>query len=416
MNLQVRPFKPIAGYKLAAWLLFICCNVVVNVHASSRVALIIGNGDYQSAPLANPVNDAKDMAGTLQELGFEVLMRTNVDRKNMRQVLREFGDKLKRADVGLFYFAGHGIQIKGKNYLVPVKSNVHSADEVEDESIAADAVLRKMETAGNDVNIVILDACRNNPFARSFRNMDNGLARMEGPVGSFIAYATAPGSVASDGPGRNGLYTQHLLKALRQPGLTIEQTFKFVRNGVRADTQGKQTPWESSSLTGEFMFWPDNKTPVATSPMPLPPPPVAALGHLQVVTNVANANVSINDQQTGPVDSRGVLNIPNLPEKQVEVVVSADGYQLHRQKVNLAPGQWKTITIQLQPLTKQLEVITQQDVNSSQKPDSSLSCLKNERVLLQTNVTFQTLKAERRQKSHTPELNAIIANALKKYH
>ncbi len=225
-------------------------------HASAqiRVALVIGNANYKSSPLANPANDATDMTVALRKRGFEVASYTNLDRKGMRQAIRDFGEKLKRSDVGLFYYAGHGIQIKGKNYLVPLSADVSSADEVQDESIDANSILRKMESAGNDVNIVILDACRNNPFARSFRSMGQGLARMEGPVGSFIAYATSPGSVAADGSGRNGVFTQFLLQALNQPVLSIEQTFKSVRNNVKNATNGKQIPWESSSLLGEFFF------------------------------------------------------------------------------------------------------------------------------------------------------------------
>ncbi|MBN2701468.1 MAG: caspase family protein, partial [Methylothermaceae bacterium] len=226
-----------------------------------RTALVLGNGDYRIAPLDNPVNDARDMAATLERLGFEVDLRLNLDRKGMRAAIREFGEKLSQGGVGLFYYAGHGVQIAGRNYLVPLGTEIHAADEVIDEAVDAGLVMRKMESAGNPVNIVILDACRDNPFVRSYRSLERGLAKMEGPLGSLIAYATAPGDTALDGEGRNGVYTKHLLEAMTRPGLPLEQVFKRVRNGVRRQTDGRQIPWEESSLTGDFYFIPpDGKT------------------------------------------------------------------------------------------------------------------------------------------------------------
>ena len=257
-----------------------------------RLALVIGNSQYNGNPLSNPVNDANDMAAQLNVLGFDVMLHTDLDRKQMRHAIREFGERLKNVDVGLFYFAGHGIQLHGRNYLIPVQVDLTAPDEIEDESIDASAVLRKMETAGNDVNIVILDACRNNPFASRFRSIQQGLARMEGPVGSLIAYATAPGQVASDGSGRNGLYTGYLLEALREHNLTIEQTFKRVRNQIRQASKGAQIPWESSSLTGEFIFNSTSLTKLNASNQNLEQvTPPAPKGYLQVITNVENARV-----------------------------------------------------------------------------------------------------------------------------
>ena len=167
---------------------------------------------------------------------------------------REFGEKIRGAAVGLFYYAGHGVQVTGENYLVPVDAKVESEQDVEYECVKAGFALAQMDAARNSMNIVILDACRNNPFARSFRSESKGLAQMDAPSGTLIAYATAPGSVASDGSGRNGLYTQELLKQMRTSGLGIEDVFKRVRISVRAATQQKQTPWESSSLVGDFYF------------------------------------------------------------------------------------------------------------------------------------------------------------------
>lgn len=219
-----------------------------------RVALVIGNGAYKTSPLKNPVNDATDIADELQRFGFKVILRRDASRRDMRQAIREFSRELKRSQVGLFYFAGHGIQIKGGNYLVPVGADIENEADAEDLSIDANYVLRTMEEAQVKVSIVILDACRNNPYARSFRSAGTGLAQMSAATGSLIAFATAPGSVAADGTGRNGLYTQHLLESLRQPNTDILKVFQRVRANVVRDTGGKQTPWESTSLVGDFFF------------------------------------------------------------------------------------------------------------------------------------------------------------------
>jgi len=328
--------------------LILLCYQINGYSAQSRLALVIGNSHYQNSPLVNPVNDATDMAGQLKRLGFEVMLHIDLDRKGMRQVIREFGERLKKVDVGLFYYAGHGIQMNGRNYLVPVRIDLSAPDEVEDESIDAGVVLRKMETAGNDVNIVILDACRNNPFASSYRSIKQGLARMDGPVGSLIAYSTAPGRVASDGRGRNGLYTGFLLQALQQKDLTIEQTFKQVRNQIRQVTNGAQIPWESSSLTGEFIFNPDSNPQLAqaASEPALTP---AAKAYLQVITNVENAHVFVNNIERGVTDQQRVLNIADLKAEPVEVTVELEGYARKKAIVQLTENQWQQNNIQLQP-------------------------------------------------------------------
>ena len=221
-----------------------------------RLALVIGNGAYQASPLTNPVNDARAMADALKATGFTVIRRENASLKDMTLALREFGDRLKHGGVGLFYYAGHGMAVKGRNFLIPVDAQIEREDEIAFNALDADAVLDKMESAGNRLNLVILDACRNNPFARSFRSGSRGLAQMDAPVGTLISFATAPGQVASDGNGKNGLYTQHLLENIKRPGLKIEDLFKTVRVNVRKDSGGKQTPWETSSLEGDFYFVP----------------------------------------------------------------------------------------------------------------------------------------------------------------
>jgi len=224
----------------------------------SRLALVIGNSTYRNAAhLNNPANDATDMVSLLTELGFKVLSGTNLSQREMRNLIREFGQNLKASGgAGLFYFAGHGVQSKGRNYLVPIDADIQSEAEVEDASVDVNLVLNYMEEAENELNIVILDACRNNPFARSYRSGTNGLAELEAPTGTLIAYATAPGRVASDGTGRNGLYTAELLKQMRVPGLSLPDMFMRVRAAVMKQTSKKQVPWESSSLVGSFYLRP----------------------------------------------------------------------------------------------------------------------------------------------------------------
>jgi hypothetical protein len=232
-----------------------------------RIALVIGNEDYKVAPLTNSVNDANDMANMLEKCGFEVTKSINATRSQMRMAIRTFGRKIKKGGVGLFYYAGHGIQVKGQNYMVPIGSNVHFEDEVPDECLLVSSVLRKMDSAENRVNILILDACRNNPFARSFRSTSRGLARVDAPKGSIIAYATAPNSVALDRAGKNGLYTSKLLKHMMTPKLPIELFFKNVRVDVANASGGNQIPWTESSLMGEFFFIVEDKTERAKVPL-----------------------------------------------------------------------------------------------------------------------------------------------------
>ncbi len=219
-----------------------------------RVALVIGNDAYETAPLRNPVNDARAMARVLSQLGFQVTERENLGQKEMKQEILSFGKRLQDGGIGLFYYAGHGMQVNGRNYLIPVGARIEHEKQVEFEGVDMGALLAEMDHARNRMNIVILDACRDNPFARSFRSTAQGLASVNAPSGTLIAYATAPGSVANDGPAAHGIYTGELVKVIQKPGLRIEDVFKQVRSAVREATQGKQVPWESSSLEGDFYF------------------------------------------------------------------------------------------------------------------------------------------------------------------
>lgn len=317
--------------------------------AESRTALVIGNGSYADSPLKNPPNDATDVAQALKTLGFEVLSFTNLDQNAMKKAIREFGAKLRsKGGVGLFYYAGHGVQAKGKNYLIPVGATVNTEEEVEYESVEVGLVLAQMESANNNINIVILDACRNNPFARSFRSADKGLASIDAPSGTLLAYSTAPGSVASDGTGRNGLYTQELLKAIRTDGLSIEDVFKRVRVSVRGSTENRQTPWESSSLTGNFFFTAKTKAapiggdsnaeesaktnsfaPSSAAPVNKPMPPVNKVTlkeiELSFKSNLFDETIqkarTFLETEPDNVDANGYLGVSLLAKKDVDGAV-----------------------------------------------------------------------------------------------
>lgn len=241
------------------------------------MALVIGNGDYTKAnKLKNPTNDATDVGATLRELGWELVggqAWVNLDKETMEQRMAEFGQKLRGGGVGLFYYAGHGMQVAGHNYLVPVDAKIESETDIKYRNVDVDYVLGLMDEAGNGLNFVILDACRNNPFGRSFSRdgkANNGFAKVDAPTGTLIAYATSPDKTAEDGKERNGTYTAALLKQLRVKGLDHLNLFQEVRDTVYDATSGKQIPWESNSTRGRFYF---NPVAVAGRPTPLPVTP-----------------------------------------------------------------------------------------------------------------------------------------------
>jgi formylglycine-generating enzyme required for sulfatase activity len=229
--------------------------------AEPRLALVVGNARYgqEMGQLPNPANDAELMAKTLTGLGFQVTKLIDADQKKMKRAIVDFGSALQAAGsdaVGLFFYAGHGVQIAGENYLIPLGAQIKKEADVEVEAVSANGILAQMEFAQNRVNIVILDACRNNPMSRSMRSATRGLARMDAPKGSFIAYSTAPGEVAADGAGKNSPYTAALANAMQKPGVAIEEMFRNARVDVLKATNDQQIPWESSSLTGAFYFQP----------------------------------------------------------------------------------------------------------------------------------------------------------------
>ena len=262
----------------AALVLAVCSSAPAQ--AEKRVALVVGNSHYKNVtPLDNPVNDAKLMAETLRALGFVVVggnAQLDLDKAQFDGAVQAFSEQIQGADVGLFYYAGHGLQVRGQNYLVPVGANPARETDVDFQMVDTALVLRQMEGAGTKLNIVILDACRNNPFGgRGLRGSEGGLAQMRAPEGTLISYATQPGNVARDGANGNSPYTRALADAIRKPGKDIFQTFNAVGLAVKEATGGVQQPWVSSSpIAGSFYF--AGQLAGAPASAAAPPPSVAA--------------------------------------------------------------------------------------------------------------------------------------------
>ena len=219
-----------------------------------RTALVIGNAGYSYAKLENPANDARDMADALRGAGFQVILKTDADQGAMKDAIRSFGSDLKtRGGVGLLFFSGHGVQAGGENYLLPLGEKPSGESSLKSGAVTAAEAVDSMSAARNALNIVILDACRDNPW---LANGAKGLSRVDSSSNLFVSFATSPGEVALDGSGRNSPYTKHLKGAIGTPNLTIEDTFKRTLKGVYQETGGKQQPWMSSSFFGEFVFKP----------------------------------------------------------------------------------------------------------------------------------------------------------------
>jgi hypothetical protein len=231
----------------------------VPVH-EHRVALVIGNGAYQNAPsLTSPVNDARLMASTLQRLGFSLVgggAQLDLDKPAFERSIQAFGNQMSGATVALFYYSGFGIQIQGANYLVPVSANPGKESDVDFQLIDSQVVLHQMQDGGAHLNILVLDACRNNPFTgRGLRDINGGLAQLQAPEGTLISYAAQPGRVASDENGTDSAYTEALTKAMEEPGLNVFHVFNEVGLIVKRNTAGNQQPWISSSpIQGNFYF------------------------------------------------------------------------------------------------------------------------------------------------------------------
>ena len=242
---------------LTAAMIFLAASAG-SLRAEERIALIVGNSTYDAvSSLDNPESDARLIGQTLTGLGFDVTLLLDGSQDELKRAIGQFGRDLRKAGTdatGLFYYAGHGVQSFGTNYLLPVDIVVTDAADLDLEAVEAQSVLRQMHSARNKTNIVILDACRNNPFSDILAFNDNGLAEMQAPTGTFLAYATAPGEVALDGVDGNSPFTKAVAATMPVPGLPIEQMFKQVRVAVLEKTDGQQTPWDASSLTSDFTF------------------------------------------------------------------------------------------------------------------------------------------------------------------
>ncbi len=302
-----------------------------------RVALVIGNGSYQhTTRLPNPGSDAKALARTLRTLNFdEVTGLTDLDRPRMERAVLEFGRRASGADVALVFFAGHGIQMDGRNYLLPVDARLEDDLALRVEAVNLDLVLDAVSGAGT--RLVVLDACRNNPFLSRMRvsganrNVSRGLAPVDAALGgTLIAFSTSPGDVAADGDGGNSPFTSALVRHLAQPGLEIRQVFTRVRADVLAQTGKRQTPWENSSLLGDVYLAGSgmsvvNPTPVAG----------ASTGTLVVSVTPADARVWLGDALL----PAGIREVPNLPPGEVLLTARREGYSEHRIKAYIVAGQ-----------------------------------------------------------------------------
>ena len=270
---MAKQIKKIQTVFFLALFTIIVCNDSFVFAEEQRTALIIGNANYINSPLNNPVNDASGMANVLKKLGFDVILLKNADLPKIEDALTEFNRQLRSGGLGLFYYAGHGIQYEGENYLLPVDFDADRPQDLRYKAMPVGRVLGAMEDAANGVNIILLDACRNNPYAGKYRSATRGLAVVQSVQGSLIAYATEPGGVAVDGDGQNGIYTKHLMEQIQTPGVPLEQMLKKVRIAVQEETGGKQTPWESSSLTSDIFLKPADTFSGGSSATPSPRPP-----------------------------------------------------------------------------------------------------------------------------------------------
>lgn len=259
-------------------------SMLANGDTNSRYALIIGNSAYHHAtPLGNPRNDSEDIAEALQNLFFDTKLIQDATKQQIETAVTQFLIKLKQeGGTGLFYYAGHGVQLVGDNYLLPIETDVGTEQEIQNQSFNVSKLLAGMRQAGNETNIIILDACRDNPFKNQAKansrsaaskgdrgmvkinvpKLDSGLSKLDAPPNTLIAFATAPGRVAMDGAGRNSPYTAKLVESMQRRGLTIAEVFRQVRTDVITESNGKQIPWETSSLTQDFYFKPRASIPI----------------------------------------------------------------------------------------------------------------------------------------------------------
>jgi len=291
---------------------------VLPAAAQKRIALVIGNSAYAySTRLTNPANDAADMAEALKTAAFTVILGLDVDKRGFDAKVREFARALEQADDGLLFYAGHGLQVGGQNFLVPVDAKLESERDLDFEAVRLDFILRQMELGReNKTNVVFLDACRDNPLSRNLaRSMGTrsaavgqGLAQVQTGVGTFISYSTQPGNVALDGSGRNSPFTAALVKHVKEPGRTLNAVMISVRKDVLSATAGKQVPWDHSALTGDFYFVP------VSAPQLVPKSPPDAKGAADMEARIRELEGRLS-RQMSPEDAEKIARLTQLKER-----------------------------------------------------------------------------------------------------
>jgi uncharacterized caspase-like protein len=329
------------------------CLVITNLYstvayARQRIALVVGNGDYQNASLSTSINDAEDMATTLRKVGFEVILKTNVDQFDMENAMVAFGKKLRRGVVGLFYYSGYAVQYESENYLIPYNaiSSIRVARHIRSKAVNLDYVLSLMEKAENGINIVILDACRPSPFSFS-KTIEKGLTTVSGAENMVIAYATSPGKVFSppisqtrSQTQRNSFYTKHLLHFIKNSNLPIELMLKKVRAAVKSKTDDRQKPWYINSLDGNFRFNESTRKPQEEDqPIPVPVKVI-----LKVLSNAEGATVVIDGKENYCCIKNGILKVRLLPGLHIVQVKKNDRISKQKQ-IRLLSGKKNTIFV-----------------------------------------------------------------------
>jgi len=346
----------------------------VELDTSKRVALVIGNRDYSIKPLANTINDAEDIASTLEGLGFKVIKGMNKTRNDLIGKIWEFRDALKDgAGVGLFYYSGHGMQVNGENYLIPIGARIEIEEDAETNAVGIQRVLNAMKAGGSGLNIVILDACRDNPYSKSFKSGGaTGLAPItKAPKGTIIAYATDPGSVARDrnldGSGRNGLYTGALLEQMKQPGLEIMDMFNKVGAVVENRSNDEQIPWINTSYRGHFYLAPGKeesvasgtKPQIATSPQKeevasLPQPEIEVThelryGSLVITSPISGVEVWLGKKSLGKTQSGTEMLASKVPVGSYKLKASKKGYKPWEKEIEVEADRVHKLPIKLKP-------------------------------------------------------------------
>jgi formylglycine-generating enzyme required for sulfatase activity len=329
------------------------------VEASSStgegVALVIGNAAYKNVPpLSNTINDAVIIADALKSLGFELVggkAQTNLGKADLENVIRKFGELMRGKQVAFLYYSGHGVQVDGRNYLIPTSANVISRTDVKYELVNVDNVLEDMNASGTKVNIIVLDACRNNPFGeKGLRGTGSGLASMDAPSGTLVAYATGPGRTAADGTGKNSPYTESLARIIKEPGLDIEDVFREVGKEVQLKTGGAQVPWKMDSLTEKFSFKMATKVegtirtaggPGSTSDQTKQA--MQKTGSVKVKSTPAGAKVYVNGVQKGVTP----VTISGIPPGSSDLKVALDGYEGAGDIVEIQAGREETLNYTL---------------------------------------------------------------------